>query len=148
MGFLNFIVLAKTAEVQEVADSNPPTRWDCSPETGLADPSGLEALYALLAGATSQDERDALEESLFEQYVESRADPDAFAHVLPEDLTARLGGLANEQIPALADAWAASDELRSFGVDRAQAERVLLEARRLARAARERELALISWLGE
>jgi hypothetical protein len=115
MGYLSDFVRAPLHTAKEVvAADNPRSRWD-----GIEGPPGLETmhlarLWCLATSKSSEDQFDAAEEQLSENYSEDNEG--AWGVVLPQLFCQLLAGLRVAERDRLGQDWSVSEEIILDGI--------------------------------
>lgn len=145
MSVLSDLIIADPQEAQDVAQCDEPARdWE-GIEIKTLDPVTLGSLWAILTKASEAEAVGKLVDQI--ALLHNVSDNGPWVYEIPRqlrDALAEVSGMETEEVQPVAEAWAATDELKGWEYE--EVESVLREVADLADTARLLGKDLLLWI--
>jgi hypothetical protein len=143
MGVLTDFVVAHASDAQKVCESlNPSQEFSGIDAKGVGQ-VGMGTLYAILTHTDCDPDFMMADES----FLCTGSDDGPWVQLVPEEMTARLAGITESEIPALADEWGNTEEFQPEYSSWAREDIVtfLRQISELSRKAQAEKKSLLMW---
>jgi hypothetical protein len=138
MGVLTELVLAPIDDADAVAREPVPSRRWTGVEIKGHNSVTLGQLLAIVRDV------DWEPEIFGDELVASGSDDGPWVTSVPDDFVVEVGGLGDDKLDEIAEAWATTEELEHLAVDDTRA--VLVAVRDLCRRAHEEHATVLMWM--